>query len=99
MWPFKNQTQGRSGGSFMDSAGGFATVLAGIATVFAVPPFWGLVDGYIAHELVELYDESIAILAFYGIMIATYPLVFYAIRMSLMTTFVTGLVGLALRFA
>lgn len=95
---FKKGPSAPQSGSSMSSMNGFATVLASIATVFVVPPIWGAFELRIWAELLALYDEIIAIPAYWGIMLATYPLVFYAIRMSLMTTLIAGAIGVALRF-
>lgn len=98
MWPRKNSGHGSQGGAMWGSADGFSKVAAGIVAVFAVPPLWSAADGYIAEKLFELYDDGLVPILYYGLMIAAYPLVFFAIRMSLVSIAVTGLLGFALRY-
>jgi hypothetical protein len=82
----------------LGSADGFSKVTAGIVAVFAVPPIWNMVDGYVAEKLFELYDDGLVPILYYGLMIAAYPLVYFAIRMSLVSIAVTGLLGFAMRY-
>ncbi len=98
MWSRKNSGHGSQGGSMWGSADGFSKIAAGIVAVFAVPPLWNMADGYIVDKLFELYDDGLVPILYYGLMIAAYPLVYFAIRMSLVSIAVTGLFGFAMRY-
>lgn len=83
---------------FTRSMDGFATMAALIATVFAVPVLWAMVEDWAARELLRLYGESLAVIFFWALKLGAYPLVFFAIRMSLATTYAALALSLAMRF-
>lgn len=83
---------------FMDSAEGFATILAIGATVFLVPAIWKFIAADCYALLRSLYGSGgLAELLFWMIKLGAYPLAFYAIRMSLVTTFMSFAFAAAMR--
>ncbi|MEO1318422.1 MAG: hypothetical protein AAFW01_17845 [Pseudomonadota bacterium] len=83
---------------FTRSVDGFATMAALAATVFVVPVAWVMVEDWAARELLDLYGEPMAVVMFWALKLGAYPLTFYAIRMSLATTYATLAIGIAMRF-
>lgn len=83
---------------FIRSMDGFATCAAAVATVFLVPVLWDGVEALVARELVRLHGEDMAILFFWAIKLGAYPLMFFAIRMSLATTYAALALTVAMRF-
>ncbi|MGD1922804.1 MAG: hypothetical protein ACFB03_01255 [Paracoccaceae bacterium] len=83
---------------FVRSVDGFATMAALAATVFAVPVLWFGIESWVARELVRLYGDDMAIIMFWALKLGAYPLVFFAIRMSLATTYAALAISVAMRF-
>ena len=83
---------------FTRSVDGFATMAALAATIFAVPVAWVMVEDWAARELFRLYGEPMAIVMFWALKLGAYPLVFFAIRMSLATTYAALALSVAMRF-
>lgn len=99
MWPFgKSQPAQGQNNAFWKSADSFAAVFAAIAAIFIVPPVWTYIEDDVSRRLYQLYDDGLVPFLYFGVMIAAYPLAFFAIRMSLVTTAISLVVGLALRF-
>lgn len=97
---FLGNTSGQSGQTslFTRSMDGFATMAALGATVFAVPVAWEMVEEWVARELLRLYGDAMAVLMFWALKLGAYPLVFFAIRMSLATTYAALAISVAMRF-
>ncbi len=85
-------------GTFMGSAKAFATLAAGFSTVFAVPFIWAFIADPIGEALIRLYDRDIAVLLYWGLHITLYPMIFFLLRMTLVTAFVSAAVIAATRF-
>lgn len=84
---------------FMDSSRGFATVVALIATLFLVPLAWQYVEEPCAQMLTALYGNgTLTTVLFWAVKLGAYALCFYALRMSLVTAFVSLAFGAAMRF-
>ncbi|MGD1923190.1 MAG: hypothetical protein ACFB03_03235 [Paracoccaceae bacterium] len=83
---------------FTRSVNGFATCTALVLTLFVVPVLWGGLESWVARELVRLYGDDIAIIAFWALKLGAYPLAFFAIRMGLASLYMALALNIAKRF-
>lgn len=85
-------------GTFVDSARGFATLLALAVTLFATPLLWQQLEPTLWGWLIRLYGGDLAWWLYWGLKLGAYGIVFYGLRMSLVTSLVAGATLAAVRF-
>ena len=74
------------------------SIIALVGTVFVAPLIWPLVEHPILMRLDSLYGWDAAILIGGAIMIGTYPLTFYAIRVGISAAYTALMVFVGTRF-
>lgn len=70
-----------------------ATCIAGFATVFWTPDVWMYLDDSIFNALRVRYDETVTVFVYWSLWLASYPLMYFSVRMGLGLAFVTLVMG------
>lgn len=66
-----------------------ATCIGVYAAIFWTPDLWGALDGKIQTAIWARYDDLAAEAIYWLLYVATYPLMFFAVRMGLGIAFVS----------
>ena len=94
---------GPSGGSqggnrLIQSAGKWlAYVFAAVTAVFATPDLWAAWEPVIVQNIYARYSGGLAESIYWGLRLASYPLVFFTVSMTLGVVFVSLVMGIMMK--
>lgn len=89
---------GQNGSPFIHSSGKWlAIVIAGVASVFVTPDLWRSFEPLIIENILARYQGGLAEAIYWALRLAAYPLVFFAVRMTLGVVFVTLVMGVVMK--
>jgi hypothetical protein len=88
---------GGTRGQMPKSIEGLAFILSIAGTIFFAPFIWPAIRQPTMHWLLGLYGGDVASLIGFGIMLATFPLTYFAIRMSISAAYTSLLLFIGSR--